>query len=59
VNRPVELPIFIVLNLQSEIFNLKSLLGGGSGLVAWPVFKTATETPSVALVGSIPTRSRH
>lgn len=33
--------------------------GGGSGLVAWPVFKTATETPSAAPVGSIPTRSRH
>jgi hypothetical protein len=27
--------------------------------VVWPVFKTATETPSVAPVGSIPTRSRH
>jgi hypothetical protein len=33
--------------------------GGGSGLVVWPVFKTAMETPSVAPVGSIPTRSRH
>ena len=33
--------------------------GGGSGLVARPVFKTATETPLAALVGSIPTRSRH
>jgi hypothetical protein len=33
--------------------------GSGSGLVVWPVFKTATETPSVAPVGSIPTRSRH
>jgi hypothetical protein len=33
--------------------------GGGSGLVARPVFKTAMESPSVALVGSIPTRSRH
>lgn len=33
--------------------------GGGSGLVAWPVFKTATETPLAAPVGSIPTRSRH
>ncbi len=33
--------------------------GGGSGLVARPVFKTAMETPSVAPVGSIPTRSRH
>ncbi len=33
--------------------------GGGSGLVAWPVFKTATEAPSAAPVGSIPTRSRH
>jgi hypothetical protein len=27
--------------------------------VVWPVFKTATETPPVAPVGSIPTRSRH
>ena len=27
--------------------------------MVWPVFKTATETPSVAPVGSIPTRSRH
>ena len=33
--------------------------GGGSGLVAWPVFKTAMETPPAAPVGSIPTRSRH
>ncbi len=33
--------------------------GGGSGLVAWPVFKTATEAPMVSPVGSIPTRSRH
>src|SRR5262249_52273645 len=32
--------------------------GGGSGLVAWPVFKTATEKPPAAPVGSIPTRSR-
>jgi hypothetical protein len=34
-------------------------IGGGSGLVAWPVFKTALEAPSAAPVGSIPTRSRH
>ena len=34
-------------------------LGGGSGLVARPVFKTAMETPLAASVGSIPTRSRH
>ena len=27
--------------------------------MVWPVFKTATETPTVAPVGSIPTRSRH
>ena len=27
--------------------------------MVWPVFKTATETPSAAPVGSIPTRSRH
>jgi hypothetical protein len=33
--------------------------GGGSGLVVWPVFKTAMEAPSAAPVGSIPTRSRH
>jgi hypothetical protein len=33
--------------------------GGGSGLVVWPVFKTAMETPPAAPVGSIPTRSRH
>jgi hypothetical protein len=33
--------------------------GSGSGLVAWPVFKTAMEAPSAAPVGSIPTRSRH
>jgi hypothetical protein len=33
--------------------------GSGSGLVAWPVFKTASEAPSAAPVGSIPTRSRH
>ena len=33
--------------------------GGGSGLVARPVFKTAMETPLAAPVGSIPTRSRH
>ena len=33
--------------------------GSGSGLVVWPVFKTATEAPSAAPVGSIPTRSRH
>ena len=33
--------------------------GSGSGLVVWPVFKTATEAPPAAPVGSIPTRSRH
>lgn len=33
--------------------------GDVSGLVARPVFKTATENPSGAPVGSIPTRSRH
>ena len=33
--------------------------GGGSGLVARPVFKTAMEGPTGAPVGSIPTRSRH
>ena len=27
--------------------------------MVWPVFKTATETPPAAPVGSIPTRSRH
>ena len=34
-------------------------LGGGSGLVVRPVFKTAMEAPTAAPVGSIPTRSRH
>ncbi len=43
----------LVARLRREIH------GGGSGLVAWPVFKTATEKPSAAPVGSIPTRSRH
>ena len=33
--------------------------GSGSGLVVRPVFKTATEAPPAAPVGSIPTRSRH
>jgi len=33
--------------------------GSGSGLVVWPVFKTAMEAPLAAPVGSIPTRSRH
>jgi hypothetical protein len=33
--------------------------GGGTGLVVRPVFKTATEAPPAAPVGSIPTRSRH
>jgi len=33
--------------------------GGGSGLVARPVFKTAMGMPLAAPVGSIPTRSRH
>ena len=33
--------------------------GSGSGLVVWPVFKTAMELPLAAPVGSIPTRSRH
>lgn len=33
--------------------------GGASGLVARPVFKTASEAPRASLVGSIPTRSRH
>jgi hypothetical protein len=33
--------------------------GSGSGLVVWPVFKTAMEAPTAAPVGSIPTRSRH
>jgi hypothetical protein len=32
--------------------------GDVTGLVPRPVFKTATETPQAALVGSIPTRSR-
>jgi hypothetical protein len=33
--------------------------GSGSGLVVWPVFKTAMEAPPAAPVGSIPTRYRH
>ena len=33
--------------------------GGGSGLVARPIFKIVMETPWAAPVGSIPTRSRH
>lgn len=33
--------------------------GSASGLVARPVFKTASEAPRASLVGSIPTRSRH
>src|SRR5688500_11752310 len=33
--------------------------GGGSGLVARPIFKIVMETPRAAPVGSIPTRSRH
>ena len=33
--------------------------GSGYGLVAMPVFKTATETPPAAPVSSILTRSRH
>jgi hypothetical protein len=45
----------------SDFLPLTSYLGdgGGSGLVVWPVFKTAMEAPSAAPVGSIPTRSRH
>ncbi len=43
--------------LHSSLFTLGN--GGGSGLVVWPVFKTATEAPPAAPVGSIPTRSRH
>lgn len=46
----------------SNISPLTSYLqegGSGSGLVVWPVFKTAMEAPSAAPVGSIPTRSRH
>lgn len=33
--------------------------GGGTGLVARPIFKIASEVPRAAPVGSIPTRSRH
>jgi hypothetical protein len=40
-----------------RLFNIVD--GSGSGLVVWPVFKTAMEAPSAAPVGSIPTRSRH
>ena len=47
--------------LPSHFSALTSYLkdGSGSGLVVWPVFKTAMEAPSAAPVGSIPTRSRH
>ena len=47
--------------LPSHLLPLTSYLadGSGSGLVVRPVFKTAMETPPVAPVGSIPTRSRH
>jgi hypothetical protein len=47
--------------LPSHLLRLTSYLqdGSGSGLVVWPVFKTAMEAPPVAPVGSIPTRSRH
>ena len=44
---------------QVDPGSVRVLEGSGSGLVAGPVFKSATETPSVAPVGSIPTRSRH
>ena len=47
----------IPFTLDSSLFTVGS--GSGSGLVVWPVFKTAMEAPSVAPVGSIPTRSRH
>ena len=42
-----------------EILDWLLSQGSGSGLVARPVFKTATEAPSAAPVGPIPTRSRH
>ena len=52
------------LSTGAALFTVQPLLftvhdGSGSGLVVWPVFKTAMETPPVAPVGSIPTRSRH
>jgi hypothetical protein len=51
----------LFLPIPSHSSPLTSYLegGSGSGLVVWPVFKTAMETPPVAPVGSIPTRSRH
>jgi hypothetical protein len=49
------------VKLPSHLVPVTSYLkdGSGSGLVVRPVFKTAMETPPVAPVGSIPTRSRH
>jgi hypothetical protein len=55
-------PTSYLLLLTSYPSPLTSYLpedGSGSGLVVWPVFKTAMETPPAAPVGSIPTRSRH
>jgi hypothetical protein len=52
----------LLIARPSHVSPLTSYLsegGGGSGLVVWPVFKTAMEAPSAAPVGSIPTRSRH
>ena len=52
------LPRGVRVEIEAVARSARSM-GSGSGLVAWPVFKTATETPPVSSVGSIPTRSRH
>jgi hypothetical protein len=57
VNRIAPARVDLPFTVYCSLFTLKD--GGGSGLVVWPVFKTATEAPSAAPVGSIPTRSRH
>lgn len=46
-----------LFTVHSSLFTVG--VGSGSGLVVWPVFKTAMEAPPAAPVGSIPTRSRH
>jgi hypothetical protein len=57
VNRTAPTHGRTLFTVHCSLFTLDD--GSGSGLVVWPVFKTAMEAPSVAPVGSIPTRSRH
>jgi hypothetical protein len=57
VNRTTLLGGEFLFTVHSSLFTVG--VGGGSGLVVWPVFKTAMEAPPAAPVGSIPTRSRH